>query len=157
MIGHLIAVAASIGFQHSAAAAEQLGWMTGSWEERRALAEGAQGAWTDEYWTSARGGALLGIGRRGQAGRLAMFEFMSIRPGGDGVLVFHAQQDGAGDAVAFRLARSAPDEAVFENPAHDYPQRITYRREGGRLIATISRMDGSGARSWTIERRRGAR
>jgi hypothetical protein len=32
---------------------------------------------------------------------------------------------------------------TFENPQHDYPQRISYRAERGGLAATISRIDGT--------------
>jgi hypothetical protein len=44
-------------------------------------------------------------------------------------------------------------EAVFENPHHDFPQRIVYRREGKALIATVSLNDGSNAMSWRYRRR----
>ena len=32
--------------------------------------------------------------------------------------------------VVIGLVRSGPGEAVFENPEHDYPQRVGYRRIG---------------------------
>jgi hypothetical protein len=44
-------------------------------------------------------------------------------------------------------------EAVFENARHDFPQRIVYRREGKRLVATVSLKDGSNAMSWRYRRR----
>lgn len=133
------------------AAAEQLAWLAGSWEARHVQAQGAPTAWTEEHWTRPRGGILLGIGRRGQGARLGMFEFMAIRPGADGVLTLVARPDGEGEGTPFRLVRSGPADALFENPAHDYPQRIRYRRAGAQLIATISRLDGSGERSWTFD------
>lgn len=40
----------------------------------------------------------------------------------------------------------------FANPAHDYPQRIRYWREGNRLKARISLMDGSKAEDWDYGR-----
>ncbi|HYE87055.1 MAG TPA: DUF6265 family protein [Vicinamibacterales bacterium] len=40
-------------------------------------------------------------------------------------------------AAAFPLVRSGPGEAVFENPSHDFPQRVIYRREGDRLTGRI--------------------
>ena len=39
----------------------------------------------------------------------------------------------------------------FTNPAHDYPQRIRYWREGDKLIAEIALIDGKRAVSWTYE------
>jgi hypothetical protein len=54
--------------------------------------------------------------------------------------------------VAFRLESATDGEAVFVNPAHDYPQRITYRRTGRGLTATTSLADGSNAQTWKYER-----
>jgi hypothetical protein len=40
-------------------------------------------------------------------------------------------------------------DIIFANPAHDYPQRIRYWREGRLLMAETSKMDGSETQSWT--------
>ena len=37
----------------------------------------------------------------------------------------------------------------FSNPAHDYPQRIRYWREGDTLHAEIALLDGSRAVQWS--------
>jgi hypothetical protein len=42
---------------------------------------------------------------------------------------------------------------VFENPAHDHPQRITYWIAGGKLHATIENLDGSKKSEWIYTRR----
>ena len=39
--------------------------------------------------------------------------------------------------TAFRLVEVSGQRAVFENPGHDFPQRIIYRREGDTLHARI--------------------
>lgn len=39
--------------------------------------------------------------------------------------------------VRFTLIFLGKDEFICENPAHDFPQRITYRRTGNRLWASI--------------------
>lgn len=40
-------------------------------------------------------------------------------------------------------------KVVFENPEHDYPQRISYELlNDGHLRATISLADGTAQRSW---------
>ena len=51
------------------------------------------------------------------------------------------------------LADGGPKLLVFENPAHDYPTRITYRRDGDRLVATISGPNGANPMSWRYRRR----
>ncbi len=33
---------------------------------------------------------------------------------------------------------------VFANPAHDFPQRVSYSRDGNRLTAIVSGGDGQG-------------
>jgi hypothetical protein len=70
----------------------------------------------------------------------------------DGKLTFWGSPGGK-PPVPFRLARSGPNRLEFENPAHDYPTRITYRREGERLTATISGPNGTNPMSWRYRRR----
>ena len=41
---------------------------------------------------------------------------------------------------------------TFTNPAHDYPQRISYRRDGEELVAEVSLLDGSEANRWRYRR-----
>jgi hypothetical protein len=126
------------------AAVADLGWMSGHW----VTADGA----TEEDWMAPRGGVMLGAGRSFTGDALREYEFLRVQAGADGVPVFWALYNGA-PQVAFRLTRSGPDSATFDNPAHDYPQRFHYRREGATLIATISAIDGSNATSWTFRRR----
>jgi hypothetical protein len=48
-----------------------------------------------------------------------------------------------GQAVKFKLVSYSPDRWVFENPAHDYPQRIVYAFVGqDSLVASISAITG---------------
>ncbi len=65
---------------------------------------------------------------------------MQIRAVADGQLAFIAMPSGQRTTV-FPLLRLGQTEAVFENPQHDYPQRIVYQLEGGtRLRARIEGM-----------------
>lgn len=113
-------------------------WMTGAWAR-----EDAKG-WADEYWTPARGGMMIGASRSGKGEQLNFWEHMRIEREADGNLAFWAI---AGDQkpVRFRMAMKTGSEILFENPEHDYPQRIHYWREGKELKAEISLMDGSKA------------
>jgi hypothetical protein len=67
-----------------------------------------------------------------------------------GGLSFFASPAGQ-PAAEFPLVRHSGGEAVFENPAHDFPQRITYRREGNNLTGRIEGRTAGTARSmeWT--------
>ncbi len=48
-------------------------------------------------------------------------------------------------SVKFKLTSLSETEAVFENPEHDFPQKITYRNVEGNLHATI---EGPGKNGW---------
>lgn len=53
------------------------------------------------------------------------------------MLAYIAQPSGR-PPTPFRLLRIGEHEAVFENPEHDFPQRITYSRpEASRLLVGI--------------------
>lgn len=125
---------------------EDLAWMSGRWE-----AVSANGPWTEENWSEPRGGLLLGHSRSGAGGQTREFEFLRIQADTDGTLTYFAQP-GGGTAVAFRLTDFDAAAATFDNPDHDFPQRIRYARTGDTMVATISRLDGSNAMSWTFRR-----
>lgn len=123
-----------------------LAWMSGRWESVRG------NNWTEEVWSMPRGGVMLGFSRsvREDVGR--DFEFLRLAAGPDGRPTYYAQP-GGGAPVPFRLVAHDRTSATFENPDHDYPQRIIYRRFGRSMTATISSIDGSGERSWSYNRR----
>ena len=68
-----------------------------------------------------------------------MFEFMRIEQAADGSIAFFAQPLGRPE-TRFAAREHGGDGAVFENPAHDFPQRVTYRRDGDARIA--ARIEG---------------
>jgi len=124
---------------------DDLSWMSGRW-----LSEG-DGRWTEEAWSAPRGEVMLGFSRSGRNETLREWEFIRIAPDAEGTPAYHAQPSGR-PAVVFRLVDRGETSATFENPLHDFPQRIRYVREGDALIATISRIDGSNAISWSYRR-----
>lgn len=117
------------------------GWMAGTW-----MAEDGQD-WADEIWTDPRGGVMVGIGRAGTGSQLGNVEVMRIETGLDGRPVFVAQPKGAPE-TRFPMVLVSEAAIEFANPAHDYPQRIRYARQGKLLIAEISMLDGSDAMRW---------
>jgi Domain of unknown function (DUF6265) len=111
-------------------------WMTGTWGS----ADGE--SWADEYWTPARAGIMIGASRSGEGEKLQFWEHMRIVREADGKLAFWAIASDQ-KPVRFIATRKTAGEIVFENAAHDYPQRIRYWREGKELKAQISLIDGS--------------
>ena len=116
-------------------------WLAGTW----AVETGA--SWADEHWTSPRGGAMLGLGREGFGSELKTWETMRIAAGRDGRLTLYAQPRG-NPAVEFPMATMSDDAIEFANPAHDFPQRIRYWRQGQLLMAEVAKLDGSEAQRW---------
>jgi len=115
-----------------------LAWMSGRW-----VPETWNERWEEEIWSEPRGGIMLGYGRAGNGERLREFELLRIQAGEDGVPVYYAQL-GNNAPVGFRLVAHDGNVATFENPQHDFPQRIRYERMGSEtLMATISKLDGS--------------
>ena len=124
----------------------RLSWLSGAWAERK-----PDGGWTEEYWTPVRGGLMIGAGLTGRGEALRHFEQMRIETARDGSVAFVAMPGGKA-AVRFALVRQSADEVVFENAAHDYPQRVSYRRQGDTVIGAVSLLDGSREAKWVYRR-----
>lgn len=111
----------------TAAAAEPadlLDWIKGHW---MSCAGGEQ---TVETWIEGRSGLLAGINVSDRG-----FEFVRIDHL-EGVLSYIASP-GGGAATAFPLASMRENQVTFENPAHDFPQRVIYARKGDVLTARV--------------------
>ncbi len=107
-----------------------LAWLAGCWEGK-----GSKRV-REEYWTMAAGGSMFGIGRAISDGRTTEFEFMRIHEE-KGDVLYTSKPSGQPEA-SFKLIRANGNEAVFENPQHDFPQRVIYRKQSdGTLLARI--------------------
>jgi hypothetical protein len=107
----------------------KLAWLGGCW----ASANGEPGS--GEQWMPLAGGTLLGMSRTVKNGRTVEFEFMQIRID-QGAIVYIAMPSGQRTAT-FTAIRLTDSEVVFENKAHDFPQRVIYRIDGDQLLARI--------------------
>ena len=85
-----------------------------------------------------RGGTMLGVGRTTRGDSVIEFEQVRIFERA-GRAVYAALP--SGQALAeFEAAATGDSVVTFENPAHDFPQRVIYRRRGAdSLIARIER------------------
>jgi hypothetical protein len=141
-IGLLFFFAGSSSVSHAASISD-LAWLAGCWSS----AGGEAGS--GEQWMAPAGGTLLGVSRTVKNGRTVAHEFMQIREVEPGKIAFIAHPSGQAEA-SFPLARAAEREVVFENPQHDFPQRVIYKLEGdGVLRASIEGL--SKGRLKTIE------
>lgn len=99
----------------------------------------------EENWTVPRGRSMIGVSRTFRGDSLVEYELVVLRER-DGRLAYEAHP--SGQPVAEFPAREVTDSSVlFENPGHDYPQRIGYRRVGSdSLVAWIDGAVGGRAR-----------
>lgn len=121
--------ALAVARQQSATVA-RMAWLRGCWEARtpRALIE--------EQWSSPRAGTLLGMGRTTRGDTLRETEHIILRERA-GRLAYEAHPSGQ-DSTTFTSITVTDTMVVFENPAHDFPQRVGYARRGAdSLIAWI--------------------
>jgi hypothetical protein len=118
-------------------------WMSGYWLSCE------NGRETAESWIGAGTGTLLGSNLSGGG-----FEFLRIAANEDGGLSYYSMPNGASPPTAFAMTSHVDQRAVFENPQHDFPQRIIYERDGDTMVARIEGpMEGrTESMQWRFER-----
>ncbi|MBW3535249.1 MAG: hypothetical protein KY453_08560 [Gemmatimonadetes bacterium] len=126
---------------------DALAWMAGCWAGMRPARS------YEEQWMAPRGGVMLGMSRSVRDGRATGHEFLRIA-GGDEGLVYHAAPSGQAP-TEFVATAIGGDTAVFENPAHDFPTRITYRRGTGDSLWARAEAPGPDGRMSGVELRMG--
>lgn len=114
--------------------ASDLKWMAGCW-----TSEGKEFG-SGETWLMPAGGTMLGVSRTVKAGKTVAFEFMQIRQNQEGKLVFIALPSGQRETT-FVATTSSSEHVIFENPRHDFPQSIAYRKSGPDTI--VARIEGT--------------
>ncbi len=125
------------------AAVEGLAWLAGCWVSE------AEGTTTEECWLRPRDGQMLGLNRSWKEGRKGAFEFLRIAAE-EGRVVYWASPGGR-PPTGFTLSGSGRRYAVFENPGHDFPQRIHYwMAEDGRLHARVEADTAGGSHGFEL-------
>jgi len=127
----IIVAASSNAGQKSAI--DKLSWMSGCWVSDDGKEK------TEECWMKPAGDAMLGIARVVVAGKTVFTEYAQIRQT-NGETAYIVSLNLSAKPVAFKLVRSSDVEALFENPTHDFPQRIMYRRESPNAL--FARIEG---------------
>jgi len=110
-------------------ALNQLSWMTGSW------ASETGGTRSEEHWTQPSAGTMFGVNRSMRDHKTVFFEYLRIEARPNGVF-YLAAPVGRHPPTEFRMVSSSENKVTFENPEHDFPQRITYWLDGDMLHAT---------------------
>lgn len=105
------------------------------------LSERLAGAWrteagtSEEHWMTLSGGVMIGMNRDTSRPKRTFFEYMRLEQRPDGI--YYVAQPLGREGTAFKLVKLDETVAVFENADHDFPQVITYARDGDKLCAWI--------------------
>ncbi|MCC2614718.1 DUF6265 family protein [Aestuariibacter halophilus] len=125
---------------------DNLQWLLGNWQT-----ETASGFLT-ESWQAVSTQTFEGLGTTlTETGTVREQESLRLVTQQDRVF-YLAKVSAHPMPIPFRAERCDTQEAVFENPAHDFPQRIHYRSEDGALHVRIETLDGHNTLKWTFKR-----
>lgn len=114
-----------------------LAWLAGCWQ-----AESGE-AGSGEHWLPPAGGTMFGVSRTVKNGKTVAYEFVQVRLNADGKLVYIALPSGQKEATFVASAVGA-NSVTFENPEHDFPQKVIYSLQSdGLLIARIEGTQGA--------------
>lgn len=106
---------------------QQIAWLEGRWEME------IPGGFIEETWLAPRGNSMMGVSRTVRADSLYGFETIIVRETAEGLQLEarpSTQPPGIFDSVTV-----TDSLVVFANPAHDFPQRITYQRVSADSLA----------------------
>ncbi|HYV96607.1 MAG TPA: DUF6265 family protein [Gemmatimonadaceae bacterium] len=113
---------------------EKARWLAGCWEQR------AAGRSTLEMWMPPAADLMVGGSRTSNGTRAIEFEHLRIRAE-NGKLIYVALPSGQHE-TEFPAIEVSDTALVFENLAHDFPQRISYRKRG--TDSLVARIEGTG-------------
>lgn len=111
------------------------GWLAGCWELR------APNRVTLEMWMPASGDVMLGASRTTVGN--ATSEFEQLRMNAEGERIIYTSIPSGQREASFPSIQVSDTALVFENMAHDFPQRISFRRRGADSV--IAQIEGPGA------------
>lgn len=123
-----------------------ISWIAGDWQ----TAPGGR-AQIEEHWTNVAGASMMGMSRTVAGEKTVEFEYLRIEQRADGIY-YVAHPKASCPGTDFKLTRASATEAVFENPQHDFPKRIIYRKGEDSLTATIDGGEGTKAMSFAFKR-----
>lgn len=129
----------ALSAQEATTQLDRLRWLTGCWELRTPTRV------TQESWIAPAGGLMLGTSRTVVRDVAREFEFLRIETRSG--TVTYVAQPGGGAPTPFPATSISDTLIVFDNPQHDFPQRILYRRVGpDSLVARIEGPQGGQTR-----------
>jgi len=119
-VRQIVAIILLASMPVAAADISRLEWLAGCW------AYDGRDPGSGEYWMPPAGGTMFAVSRTIRDGQTVGFEYLRIAETGEDSLALFASPSGR-EATQFDLVSLTDSEIVFENPEHDFPQRIIYR------------------------------
>lgn len=113
---------------------EDLGWLVGSWKRLN----NKPGQAGNERWIIDPDIGLRGYGVTTKGSDTLFIEKMRIVPGDNNALYYVADVIENPMPVYFKITSVQQNDFTCENPNHDFPKRISYRRKLKTLQVTIS-------------------
>ena len=135
-LGSIALIAISPAF---AADSVDLEWLLGCWQSPDGNAM--------EVWVRDTDTSFLGFGVSTSEGVIRSYELLRVALNAEGELTYTAYPRGQASAT-FAATEIGEQQVTFTNPQHDYPQKITYERNGDELLARTSALDGGGQQSF---------
>jgi hypothetical protein len=121
-----LAVAAAVS---APATLAPLDWLAGCW--RRATPRRV----VEEAWMAPAGGLMIGMSRTVSAVDGTLVEFEQVRIEAHGDTVVYVAKPSRQPEATFTAITLDDSTVVFEDKAHDFPQRVGYRRVGADSLA----------------------
>ena len=132
----LAAILALLISLSAAADISRLSWLSGCW------AYDDEEPGSGEYWMSPVGGTMIAVSRTVRNSKTIAYEYLRIEETGEKSLALFASPSGQNTA-RFDMVSLTENEVIFENPEHDFPQRIIYRlNDEGGLLGRIEGQSG---------------
>lgn len=135
----LLFVALAAGLQAQDIAKEtrdnfnKLSWLTGTWNRTNVK----PGRKAHERWEMSGNHEMKGFGVSMKEQDTLFVEKIKLVIK-DNNIWYVADVPQNKEPVYFKLTEISNGGFVCENPAHDFPKKISYKREGNKLVATIS-------------------
>ena len=131
--------ATPLAAQSASSPITRAGWLSGCWEMR------VGDRYTMEMWMPPAGGTMMGASRTTRAGVVREYEQLRLHTSGD-TLVYTALPSGQ-KMTDFKSTTVSETSLVFENPTHDFPKKVMYRRVGADSV--VARVEGPGPNNTT--------
>lgn len=120
----------------SAPKLDALAFLSGCWEinvpDRKLL--------VSEQWMSPFGNAMVGMARNVRDGKMGSYEYLRIVQNDTGIH-YIAKPSQSPSETSFKMVELRPNEVIFENPGHDFPQRVIYKLANNDNLA--ARIEGT--------------